>query len=134
MDTTKTSKSFYRIREVAAMLGVTTATIRYWEEEFPQLDPQRTPHGQRTYTPDDVRMCETIRELLHVRGLKIDKARDVLAEMRKYRPRHPFRCDSPGDALRLLGEVSGMSGDPHIHARIDAVCRWLGSMEGQTAG
>ncbi|MBI4797292.1 MAG: MerR family transcriptional regulator [Desulfarculus sp.] len=36
-------KPYFRICEVAELLGVETYVLRYWESEFPQLRPVRAP-------------------------------------------------------------------------------------------
>ena len=52
---------YYGIREVAEMLGVNAPTLRYYEKEFPTLQPRKNRSGDRIYTPDDV---EHLREIL----------------------------------------------------------------------
>lgn len=34
-------KKYYRIADVAEMLGLPASTLRYWETEFPTLRPKR---------------------------------------------------------------------------------------------
>ncbi len=53
---------YYRIGEVAELLGVNTSKLRFWESEFPELKPKKTRAGQRLYTEKDV---ELIREIQH---------------------------------------------------------------------
>ena len=45
------AKTYYRIREAVAMLNIPASTLRFWEDTFEQLEPHRTPSGQRRYTP-----------------------------------------------------------------------------------
>lgn len=73
-------KKYYKIREVAEILGLPASTLRFWESEFPQLRPRRTTHSTRQYTPEDVEKLRMIKYLVKDRGLKLDAARD---EMRK---------------------------------------------------
>ncbi len=70
----------YKIGEVASKLNLKTYVLRFWETEFPQVEPLRTEKGQRLYTPEHVGVLQRIRHLLHERGLTIDGARRVLAE------------------------------------------------------
>ena len=44
------SEKTYRIGEAAELLNLKTHVLRFWETEFPQLDPLRTDKGQRLYT------------------------------------------------------------------------------------
>lgn len=70
----------YRIGEAASLLNLKTYVLRFWETEFPQLDPLRTEKGQRLYTEADLALLRRIRFLLHERGLTIEGARRMLAE------------------------------------------------------
>ncbi|MDE6741514.1 MAG: MerR family transcriptional regulator [Muribaculaceae bacterium] len=69
------SKKYYKIRDVADFLEVPQATIRYWEIEFPEISPSRTPTGQRQYTPEDIETLRIIHYLIKVKGLKVDAAK-----------------------------------------------------------
>ena len=40
----------YRIGEAARLLDLEGYVLRYWETEFAQLRPGRTPKGQRVYS------------------------------------------------------------------------------------
>lgn len=120
------AKSYYRIREVAAMLDLPAYTLRFWEDEFPMLNPDRTPYGQRRYTPEQVEMARRIKELLYDRGMKIDAAIKVLnATYRSSPPRRAFSCNSSADALRLLGDVTHSLTDAFAFAKIEAVTEWI---------
>jgi len=68
----------YRIGEAAKLLNLKTYVLRFWETEFPQLAPHRTEKGQRLYTEQDIATLQTIRHLLHERGLTIEGARRIL--------------------------------------------------------
>ncbi len=69
----------YRIGEAARLLDLEGYVLRYWETEFAQLRPGRTPKGQRVYSEADLALLRRIRELLHERGMTIEGARRVLA-------------------------------------------------------
>jgi len=123
---TAPSKTYYRIREVAAMLDIPAYTLRFWEDEFPMFKPDRTPKGQRRYTPEQVELAKRIKELLYDKGLKIDAAIKVLnGTYRKYPPRRVPSCKTPDDALKLLKSVKDTLEDAHAAAKIDAVEGWI---------
>lgn len=124
-----TTKSYYKIGEVSAMLDVPVPTLRYWEREFEQLDPFRTPRGMRKYRPEDVEMCKLIKHLLRDKGYSLEYAKKALADYRRYPPRHPFSCKSVDDALRLLSEAKSRCEDAHAEARIEAVEGWIAGIE-----
>lgn len=123
------TKSYYKIGEVSAMLDVSVPTLRYWESEFEQLDPFRTPGGTRKYRPEDVEVCKLIKHLLRDKGYSLEYANKELADYRKYPPRHPFSCKSVDDALRLLAEAKSRCEDAHAVARIEAVEGWIAGIE-----
>ena len=72
------SDKLYRIGEAAALLSLKSYVLRFWETEFPQLEPVRTDKGQRLYTEEHVELLKLIKHLLHERGLTIDGARRIL--------------------------------------------------------
>lgn len=69
----------YRIGDAAQMLNLKSYVLRFWETEFPQLQPIRTEKGQRLYTEEHIALLRQIRTMLHERGLTIDGARKELA-------------------------------------------------------
>jgi len=69
----------YRIGEAARELDLQTSVLRFWEGEFPGLQPVRTPKGQRLYTERDMELLRKIRSLLHEQGMTIEGARRVLS-------------------------------------------------------
>ena len=75
-----TTEKRYRIGYVAKTLGVQPYVLRFWEEEFPQATPSRTPKGQRYYTEEHLRMFKRIQHLLYVEKMTIKGARQRLEE------------------------------------------------------
>lgn len=125
----KQKKQYYKIGEVSAMLDLPVPTLRYWEREFEQLDPFRTPGGTRKYRPEDVEMCKLIKHLLRDKGYSLEYAKKAMCDYRKCPPRKPFVCKSVEDALRLLSEAKSRCEDAHAEARIEAVERWIAGIE-----
>lgn len=76
------SKKYYKIRDVADFLGVPQTTIRYWENEFPEFSPSRTPTGLRQYTPSDFEILRIIHYLIKIKGLKMDAAKEQFRKNR----------------------------------------------------
>ncbi len=72
-------KLFFRIGEVAELVGVEPHVLRYWETEF-KLRPQRSTAGQRLYRRQEVGRFLKVRQLLHEEGYTIAGARKALAE------------------------------------------------------
>ena len=123
------SKRYYTVTEVSEMLTVPASTLRYWEEVFPMFNPNRLPSGRRRFTEDDVRMAGKIKELLHIKGLKIENAVVVMNKTyRKTPPRRLRKCDTAQDAIILLDEVKNVTEDAHALAKIEAVTKFLNTL------
>jgi DNA-binding transcriptional MerR regulator len=72
-------KLFFKIGEVCEIVGVQAHVLRYWETEFPTLQPQKNKSGQRTYRRKDVEMALHIKQLLYEEGFTIAGAKRKLA-------------------------------------------------------
>jgi len=76
------------IGEVAQRLGVSTRTLRYYEELGLVAPSGRTKGGSRRYAEPDVEKVQHVRELQQVLGFNLDEiaeivsAEDHLAELR----------------------------------------------------
>ncbi len=66
----------YRIGELAAKVGTTERTIRYYEELGLLDSVKRLDGGTRSYTDDDVRRLKFIRKL-KVLGLSLQEMREL---------------------------------------------------------
>lgn len=120
MSPTKPTKSYYRIREVAAMLSLPDSTLRFWESEFEALKPMRTVNGARRYTPADIEVIKKIQNLLHVKGLKLEAAKEQMRIAKK--PSRKPVCRTNEDILKLLQELKPMLTDnPRGIAIIEAI-------------
>ena len=66
------------IGEVAKALDIKPHVLRYWEQQFPQLDPLKRTGGRRYYRPDDIAMIERINRLVNSEGYTLKGAASVL--------------------------------------------------------
>ena len=66
----------YRIGELAAKIGLTERTIRYYEERGLLESVKRLDGGQRVYTDDDVRRLKFIQKL-KVLGLTLAEMQEL---------------------------------------------------------
>lgn len=71
-------KLYFRIGEVAELVGVEPHVLRYWESEF-KMRPHRSSSGQRLYRKKDIARFLKIKRLLHAEGFTIAGARKALA-------------------------------------------------------
>jgi len=76
-------KLYFRIGEVANLLGVEAYVLRYWESEFPKLAPKKSDTGHRQYRRKDVELLLKIKHLLYEKRFTIEGARQTLAAERK---------------------------------------------------
>lgn len=119
-------KPTFRISQVAAMLDIPVYTLRFWENTFPMLNPERTPKGQRRYTHTQIELARRIKDLLYNKGLKIDAAIKLInGTNQKYRPRRLPVCKSSIGAIKLLKAVKATLFDAHSIAKIEAVETWI---------
>lgn len=76
-------KLYYKIGEVASMLGEEVSTIRFWSDTFPRyVKPERNAKGNRLFHPEDVENIRLIHYLTRVEGLTLDGVARKLAENR----------------------------------------------------
>jgi DNA-binding transcriptional MerR regulator len=73
-------KSLFRIGEVSRLTGTKPFVLRYWETEFPILQPVKSPKGHRLYRREDVDAVRLIKRLLYDEGFTIAGARRHLRE------------------------------------------------------
>ncbi len=71
-------KLYYRIGEVAEIVGVEPHVLRYWETEFRTIRPQKSRKGQRIYSRRDVEKLLNVKDLLYTHGFTIAGARKQL--------------------------------------------------------
>lgn len=73
-------KLYYRIGEVAEIVGVEPHVLRYWETEFRTIRPQKSRKGQRIYSRRDVEKLLNVKDLLYTHGFTIAGARKQLRD------------------------------------------------------
>lgn len=66
------------IGEVSRALGIKTHVLRYWEQQFPTLEPLKRSGGRRYYRTEDVALIETINRLVNEDGYTIKGAQQAL--------------------------------------------------------
>ncbi len=72
---------FYRIGEVSRITEIRPFVLRYWEEEFPLLQPVKGHQGYRLYRQQDVDLVLKIKRLLYDEGFTIAGARRHLRDL-----------------------------------------------------
>jgi len=72
------AKRYFTIGEVSELCLVKPHVLRYWEQEFPQLEPVKRRGNRRYYQRQDVMLIRQIRALLYDQGYTIGGARTHL--------------------------------------------------------
>lgn len=81
------NKLFFRIGEVADLVGVKAHVLRYWEKEFGLLRPMKTRGSHRQYRRRDVETARLVRQLTEIDGYTVAGAKKKLLELRAHRER-----------------------------------------------
>jgi DNA-binding transcriptional MerR regulator len=97
-------KAFYKIGEVAALVGVEPHVLRYWESELPALRPKKTRGAHRHYGPKDVELAMLVRRLVYEEGYSLQGVRRRLKEMGQHRRDAPPEARAKRE-LGLRGEL-----------------------------
>ena len=79
-------KRYFAIGEASELCGVKPHVLRYWEQEFTQLKPNKRRGNRRYYRYQDVIMIREIRSLLYDQGYTIEGARAQFAGQKKPEP------------------------------------------------
>ena len=98
-------KLYFRIGEVAQLVGVDAHVLRYWESEF-RMKPHRSNSGQRLYRKQDLSRFLRIKHLLHDEGYTIAGARKVLSGTTQAKP--SVDTDQLREAVRRIRGLRDM--------------------------
>jgi DNA-binding transcriptional MerR regulator len=107
-------REYYSIGEVCDLVGLKSHVLRYWESQFPELNPSKNRSGNRVYQRKEIRLILLVKELLYQDKYTIEGARQKLETLRKGGELH-------GEAARRLGE--GMARE--VRAELEEVLRIL---------
>jgi len=72
------SKRYFTIGEVSELCEVKPHVLRYWEQEFSQLNPIKRRGNRRYYQRHEVQLVRQIRTLLYAEGFTISGAKQQL--------------------------------------------------------
>jgi DNA-binding transcriptional MerR regulator len=71
---------YYKISEVSKLTNLEQHILRYWENEFEQLNPSKNRAGNRIYTNKDIKLILEIKTLLRDKKYTIEGAKKILSE------------------------------------------------------
>lgn len=78
VDESTLTKVYYTIGEVAKMYEVNASLIRFWSNEFKQIDPKTKKNGTRLYSQKDIATLNKIYHLVKIKGHTLEGARKAL--------------------------------------------------------
>jgi DNA-binding transcriptional MerR regulator len=106
-------KSLFRIGEVSRLTATKAFVLRYWETEFPMLQPVKSPSGHRLYRREDIETVFEIKRLLYEEGFTIAGARKHFEERGQ-----EIGVDSDGSSAATAG--NGGAGRSAVYAHAPA--------------
>lgn len=77
-DDGKESGALRTIGEVGQALGIKPHVLRYWEQQFPMLEPLKRSGGRRYYRSEDVALVERIDRLVNREGYTLKGAKAAI--------------------------------------------------------
>lgn len=123
-------KLYYRIGEVAEIVGVEPHVLRYWETEFRSIRPQKSRKGQRIYSRRDVDKLLKVKDLLYTHGFTIAGARKRLRDSGL----EPAAAAEEARSARLRGELLSLRGEvTTMMTEFEELCAGRGSLRGVTS-
>jgi DNA-binding transcriptional MerR regulator len=125
------------IGEVAERVGVTTRTLRYYEE-FGLVTPSvRSAGGSRRYTESDVARVLRIRELQAVMGFNLEEIRGLLSTGDRIDTlRAEYRAGASDErTLEIVSEAARLNArtQEHVLAKIGLLQAYLAELQADAA-
>ena len=99
------AKRYFTIGEVSELCQVKPHVLRYWEQEFSQLNPVKRRGNRRYYQRHEVELIRKIRSLLYLEGFTISGARQKLESEEDF-VEQPVADDTPAKQ-KVSKEVIG---------------------------
>jgi DNA-binding transcriptional MerR regulator len=76
-------KEYYAIGEVCDMVGLKPHVLRYWETQFPALNPSKNRSGNRVFQRKEIKLILLVKHLLYTEKYTIEGARQKLEQLRR---------------------------------------------------
>lgn len=96
-------KVYYSMREVTQQTGLPASTLRFWEKNFPQINPRKDGHGNRYYSAEEV---DVIKRIQYMRDqLQITRLVAIRTELEKGTRRTDMREHVAAILTRIRKEL-----------------------------
>jgi len=76
-------KEYYSIGEVCDLVDLKPHVLRYWETQFPALNPSKNRSGNRVYRRKEIKLILLLKHLLYKERYTIEGARQKLDQLRR---------------------------------------------------
>lgn len=76
-------KEYYSISEVCDLTGLKPHVLRYWETQFPLLNPSKNRSGNRVYQRKEIKLILFVKTLLYEEKYTVEGAKQKLEQLRK---------------------------------------------------
>ena len=73
-------KLYYKMGDVARMLGENPSLIRFWEKEIHSFRPKKNMSGTRYFTREDIEKLKYIHHLAKVEGHTLEAVNRILKQ------------------------------------------------------
>lgn len=117
-------ENLFTIGEVAAMLGVSTHTVRAWERRHGIVRPIRTQTSHRRYREQDVDLLRNVKLAANMNGVSLKLAYQHITGSQTIEPRLATTGKSPSQRMLPVPQGNLWRGVvdvlPHLVAVIDA--------------
>lgn len=76
-------KEYYSISEVCDLVSLRPHVLRYWETQFPLLNPSKNRSGNRVYQRKEIKLILFVKHLLYEEKYTVEGARQKLEQLRR---------------------------------------------------
>jgi DNA-binding transcriptional MerR regulator len=76
-------KEYYSIGEVSELAGLPAHVLRYWESQFPVLNPSKNRSGNRAYQRKEIKLILLVKHLLYDEKYTVEGAKAKLDQLRR---------------------------------------------------
>jgi DNA-binding transcriptional MerR regulator len=78
-------KEYYSIGEVCDLVDLKPHVLRYWETQFPVLNPSKNRSGNRVYVRREIQLILLVKHLLYTEKYTVEGAKRKLDQLRRAR-------------------------------------------------
>ena len=76
-------REYYSIGEVCELVDLKPHVLRYWETQFPVLNPSKNRSGNRVYQRKEIKLILLVKQLLYDEKYTIEGAKARLDQLRR---------------------------------------------------